>query len=136
MVIIFFRQARLAAINFTDPGNLQNCYICKVKIIALIFSIYLLILPCVACAETDTCNDDLQSSVTQTGNHPEPGKEKEDCGSFCTCSCCVHIVSVNFQLYKISAEKLLDRNRLRLFYDDISLPSNYFGNIWQPPKFS
>jgi hypothetical protein len=98
----------------------------------LIFSIYLFVLPGLACAETDICADDLQSSVSQTANHDK--HEEEDCGNFCTCSCCVHIISVNFQSLKIIIDKQLATNNLLSIYNNISLPSNYFGNIWQPPK--
>jgi hypothetical protein len=102
------------------------------KIFVFILSIYLLVLPGLTCAETGMCTDDVQSSVTQADNHPE--NEPEDCGSFCTCSCCMHIVSANFQSLKTAAEKPLAKNKLPFFYNNISLPSNYFGNIWQPPK--
>lgn len=100
----------------------------------LIFSIYLLVLPGIACADTDNCTDELQSSVTQTGNNTGHENEKEDCGAFCTCSCCVHIVSVNFQSAVIICDKPLLKNKQLSCYCSISLPSNYFGNIWQPPK--
>jgi len=100
----------------------------------LIFSLYLLVLPGLSCAQTDTCADELQSSVSQTGGDDE--HEEEDCGSFCTCSCCVHIVSVNFQSPQIIIDKPFAKTKLLSFYNNISLPSNYFGNIWQPPKIS
>ena len=93
----------------------------------------MLALPYFACAESGMCTDDVQNAVTQTDRHPENEKE-EDCGSFCTCSCCVHIVSVNFQSQKIFAEKPVTKNKLLFFCNNISIPSNYFGNIWQPPK--
>ncbi|MEP7238608.1 MAG: DUF6660 family protein [Ferruginibacter sp.] len=102
------------------------------KIIVFIFSIYLLVLPGMACAETDGCTDELQSSVTQTGNHTQ--HEQEDCGAFCTCSCCVHIVSVSFQIPVIIIDKPVVKGKLLSCYNNILLPSNYFGNIWQPPK--
>ena len=84
-----------------------------------------------ACAETDNCLDD-QSSVAQTGNHKE--HEKKECGKFCNCSCCVHIVSVSFQSPIVIIAKPVTKNKFFSFYDNISLQSNYFGNIWQPPK--
>jgi hypothetical protein len=87
-----------------------------------------------ACGDTDRCTDELQNSVTQKVTHPEHENGKEDCGAFCTCSCCVHIVSVNFQSPVIVIDKAFTKNKLLSFYDNISLSSNYFGNIWQPPR--
>jgi hypothetical protein len=103
-----------------------------VKTIMLIFSIYLFLLPGIACAGEDDCKDELENVAAKTTNHNE--HEKEDCGNFCTCSCCVHIVSVNFQLPLISIDKPIGESARLSCYNNISLPSNYFGNIWQPPK--
>ncbi|HQW93661.1 MAG: hypothetical protein IPH68_10615 [Chitinophagaceae bacterium] len=104
------------------------------KIIVFIFSIYLLVLPGLACAETGMCADEPKSSVNQTAG--QSGHEQEDCGAFCTCSCCVHIVSVNVQSPHFLPGKISAKRALFFFYNNISLPSNCFGNIWQPPKIS
>jgi hypothetical protein len=93
---------------------------------------YLLLLPGLVCAETNTCKDELQNSALQTADHGE--HEDEDCGNFCTCSCCVHIVSANFQSPQIIIDKPFTKRQLLSIYNNISLPSNYFGNIWQPPR--
>ncbi|MBK6379776.1 MAG: hypothetical protein IPO01_05755 [Chitinophagaceae bacterium] len=105
------------------------------KTILLIFSIYLLLLPGIACAGTDTCSDESENTLASM-NHADHEDEEDGCGSFCSCSCCVHIVSVNFQSAFIVCDKPLQRNKQLSFYHNISLPSNYFGNIWQPPKMS
>jgi hypothetical protein len=102
------------------------------KPILLIFSIYLLLLPGIACTGADNCSEELTNTVGRATSHGE--REKEDCGNFCNCSCCVHIVSVNFQLSAISIDKPVSEGTKHSFYHNISLPSNYFGNIWQPPK--
>jgi hypothetical protein len=91
-------------------------------------------LPGLACAGADSCSDEQERVVTKSTGHDE--HEKEDCGNFCTCSCCVHIVSVNFQSQVISIDKPLSESAKLSFYHNISLSSNYFGNIWQPPKMS
>ena len=98
----------------------------------LIFSLYLLVLPGLTCVEAVGCTDEVQSSVLQTADNRE--HETEDCSNFCNCSCCVHIVHVNYQSTVIVIAKPLDKTKISSFYNNISLPSNYFGNIWQPPK--
>ena len=100
----------------------------------LIFCVYLLALPVMACAGEDNCNDATEQIIKQTNNHTDHEEKEDGCGSFCTCSCCVHIVSVNFQSPVISIDKPVEENTTLSFYHNISLPSNYFGNIWQPPK--
>jgi hypothetical protein len=99
-----------------------------------IFSIYIFLLPGIACAGENNCKDELEHVGTKAADHEE--HEKEDCGNFCTCTCCVHIVSVNFQSSVINIDKPITESTKLSFYHNISLPSNYFGNIWQPPKMS
>jgi hypothetical protein len=104
--------------------------------LTLIFGIYLLSLPAIACADKDVCGEDQKNNISQTDRHSDHEEKPEDCGSFCTCSCCVHIVSVNYQSPEINLVKPSVTNQPGFFYNNISLPSNYFGNIWQPPKIS
>jgi hypothetical protein len=94
------------------------------------------VLPGIACAGEDKCNDEPENITAQTASHTDHEDEKEDCGSFCTCSCCIHIVSVNFQQVAVMGDKPLLKNRQLSTYYSISLPSNFFGNIWQPPRMS
>ena len=98
----------------------------------LIFSVYLFLLPGIACAGEDNCKDELETVVTKAADNED--HEKEDCGNFCTCTCCVHIAPVNFQAQAITIDKQVQEITKHSFYHNISLPSNYFGNIWQPPK--
>jgi hypothetical protein len=93
---------------------------------------YLLALPCITCAETQGCKDEQQSQLSQAHEHEEP--DTDDCGNLCNCSCCGHIVSVNFQLTEFVINKPVFKNNNLITYCNIFLPSNYFGNIWQPPK--
>ena len=85
------------------------------------------------CTDTNECKEPL-SNAAQTASHEK--HEEEACGPFCACFCCGHIVSQNFQVPKITVAKPVIKERLQSFYDNISLPSDFFGNIWQPPKVS
>jgi len=104
-----------------------------VKIFVFLFSVYLLVLPGVSCAETLVCADET-TQLIQAENHEE--HQEEDCGSFCNCSCCVHIVSVNYQQNVLEVKKTVLVNSRVFFYCDVTIPSNYFGNIWQPPRLA
>jgi hypothetical protein len=104
------------------------------KFLVLLFSLYMLALPAIAqqvdvCQDTEVCTAD--DACEDDGCSEE---EADDCGSFCACSCCVHIVSVNNYSPVCTVVKAEEKNILLSFYHNISLPSNYFGNIWQPPR--
>ncbi|HAO45399.1 MAG TPA: hypothetical protein DCQ97_00630, partial [Chitinophagaceae bacterium] len=64
-------------------------------------------------------------------NHQD---EEESCAPFCNCACCGHIVTSNFNSLKITAVKPVVSKRQACFYNSITLPSDHFGNIWQPPR--
>lgn len=98
----------------------------------LIFSVYLFLLPGIACAGEDNCKDEQEHVTAKTNDHDN--QEKGDCDNFCSCSCCVHIVSVNMQTRLNIIEKPEGEITKHAFYDNSSLPTNYFGNIWQPPR--
>lgn len=109
-------------------------YFCSVKIIVFLFSLYLLALPGISCAQTIGCADEIQCNTSKD----ETGKQHqdEDCGSFCTCTCCVHVVTVNQFLSHV-----VDINNTGFHHNyfnssNHTIPSNYFGNIWQPPRIS
>lgn len=91
-------------------------------------------LPGMSCLQADACVDESTTSITKQLDHDE--HETEDCGAFCTCSCCVHIVSVNYQSPEFELEETLLCDGNTFFDNDIYIPSNCLGNIWQPPKIS
>lgn len=97
-----------------------------------ILSVYLFILPGIACGAEDNCKNEPELLTSRAAD--EHKHEKEACGNLCSCSCCVHIVSVHFRAQLINIEKPEGETAKHAFYHNISLPSNYFGNIWQPPR--
>ena len=103
----------------------------------LIFSVYLLALPVVSCAESLACADEIEICQAADDCTEDCTDERPDgCDSFCSCSCCVHIVSVNFPVPQFTELKPVISNELLNTYTDIFLPSNHFGNIWQPPRIA
>jgi hypothetical protein len=108
-----------------------------VKILALLFAVYTLLLPCFPCTDTGNCKDasktEISSYSTDTKDHQH---ETEACSPFCSCACCGHIFIPNFQQKKIAIAKPITKQKKQIFYNNIFFPSSYFGNIWQPPKFS
>jgi hypothetical protein len=76
---------------------------------------------------------EIASSLT---NHKDKQHKNETRNPFCSCDCCGQIFYPNFQLEKIAAKKVLEKTKQQFFYRNITLSSDFFGNIWQPPKYS
>ncbi|MFM9911889.1 MAG: DUF6660 family protein [Chitinophagaceae bacterium] len=108
-----------------------------VKFLILLFAYYILLLPCFPCTDTDECIINTKSAIPiSSTDHPDDNPENEGCSPFCSCSCCGHIFVPNFQLEKVAVSKPIDNLTKQFFYATVSLSSDCFGSIWQPPKFS
>jgi len=83
--------------------------------------------------DNDECNA-LPGIVLQTAGHSGHQDDEEACAPFCNCTCCGHVVNSNSFLIKIAAVKPLFKEKPQTYYNNISLPSDFFGNIWQPPR--
>lgn len=106
------------------------------KLFTLIFSIYLLVLSCVPCADKDECISNLKKEVPTSASHQHNKKNIENgsCTPFCSCSHCP--ASAFFQsVIKKSAPKLFVLISRYSEYK-ISFSSNKIASIWQPPKLS
>ncbi len=102
---------------------------CKMKVLAIIFSVYVLLLtgiPCVdrpfdKCASAADC-----SNSTNGGDHG-----LDHCSPFCVCNCCGnHVVNMNTTLIP---EVFTCRGEL-MYWVPVSINSNPAYAIWQPPK--
>ncbi|MFC4233317.1 DUF6660 family protein [Parasediminibacterium paludis] len=103
------------------------------KFLTLIFSIYLLVLSCVPCADKDECNINMDIKTTISSTTKEnPKKSDEACTPFCTCSHCS--ASAYYQplnSYKIP-KRIFPTTKYPVY--DVSYNSQVFFSIWQPPK--
>jgi hypothetical protein len=106
-----------------------------VKLLAVIFAFYILLLPCAPCTDADECNDRPAAAMSSVSTGHDD-HENEACNPFCSCACCGQIVYTNFQPGKEALPKSFRNLKRQFFYTSISLSSDFFGNIWQPPKFS
>ena len=106
-------------------------YICRVKILAVILSMYVLVLSCLPC-RNDAChvlnNGKISTSQTNYTDH------QESCSPFC--ACCGSIISFGFH-FPVSVpdnQTSFFTQRVKNILHDDSFFSNFYGNIWQPPK--
>lgn len=116
------------------PAYLFKLYLWPVKLLTLILGIYMLVLPCMPCMDSDECTGPATIPVVQSAGQHDHGDEEEACAPFCSCACCGHIVTSNSQALKMVTVKPVAGKRLPSYYNSISLPSDFFGNIWQPPR--
>ncbi|AEI52064.1 DUF6660 family protein [Runella slithyformis] len=110
-------------------------YICRVKILAVILSMYLLVLSGLPCRDGEDCNalnnGKISSSKT---NHTDHHSDTKSCSPFCTC--CGSVISLGFHspVSVPDNQTSFFTQKVKIaFYND-SFFSNFYGNIWQPPK--
>jgi len=105
------------------------------RLLALILSIYVLILsviPCPDIPEDHTASNIEQTQQAQqsTGSHAE---HTDHCSPFCTCSCCYIPAIVLCQAIQFKDFSLLQEN-YSLYKPSYS--SFIQTSIWQPPQMS
>ena len=107
------------------------------KFFSVIFSLYILILSCLPCGDTEDCKvlDNGKKTFAQT-NHHNHQEDSESCSPFCTCACCGSNIGFSFQC-PVSITDTLPTffpQRERIMVENDAFASNFHGNIWQPPK--
>lgn len=112
------------------------CYLCrqinKMKALAWILSIYILILTAIPCVDVPQDNAMLKVELSQNAPHHQHN-DVDQCSPFCVCSCCVspiahQVCSINFTCYSFSSIQLC-----KYLSADLSSTNT---SIWQPPKIS
>lgn len=85
--------------------------------------------------KAECADETATTAATTASHHGDHEDEEEGCTPFCSCVCCGHIFTPSTPEQKptlISAETI---KKQPFFYKSISLATDFFGNIWQPPKF-
>ncbi len=122
---------------FDSLLHLYFTYFCFMKLFSVIFSMYILVLSCLPCGDVDDCkvadNDKVSFSKTSHSEHQE---DTETCSPFCICACCGTNIAYNFFFSTPISEKQTTQysQKLNIVYTNDSFSSNFYGNIWQPPK--
>lgn len=106
------------------------------KIFTVIFSLYILCLSLMPCS--DSFNDCVSNvDLTET---TQPHQHKSDhndlCSPFCTCACCSISASVKFIPFTIKLAKVVTNSKINFPNQEFTFISNFYSNIWQPPKIS
>ncbi len=98
---------------------------------------YILVLSCLPCGDMEDCkvlsDDNISFSTTSHSEHQE---DTETCSPFCICACCGTNIAYNFFFPTYTPEKQPNfySQKSKIVYANDSFSSNFYGNIWQPPK--
>lgn len=106
------------------------------KFFTIIFSIYLVAISFLPCGDAyNDCNNSKPQTET-TQDHSHKNDHNDICSPFCTCACCSTTVNFAFQPLKIKEAKLIFAETQKFPIWDFNFVSNFYGNIWQPPKIN
>jgi hypothetical protein len=99
------------------------------RIICILFTLYLSALSVFPCSDGVACADD-ESAIAVSDEHD--AQEEDHCSPFCICACC----SAHVQLsYSISMHALVQVPLMTLQIPDLSgVLSDNANTIWQPPR--
>ena len=104
--------------------------------IVYILGIHILALSIMPCGDAyNECqNNSATKEVVQSHNHKSD--HNDICSPFCTCTCCSSTANLKFVSFNITSIKLISASAIKFPIQDFSFISNYYGNIWQPPKIN
>jgi hypothetical protein len=106
-----------------------------VKLLFFLLSFYILLLPCLPCNDNESCSNKATTTITQSKQNKEQHHENEACSPFCSCACCGQIFLSTAPIVSFSVSNNFNIVNEQYFYTSVSIPFNFFGNIWQPPKY-
>lgn len=105
----------------------------RMKFLTLIFSIYLLGLSCLPCADKDECNNiNTTTKISTSADNEKQHPGNESCTPFCSCTHCpASAFCQSIVPYKIP--KIIFPSVEYPVYE-ISFSSKNSFSIWQPPQ--
>ncbi|MGC4101026.1 DUF6660 family protein [Ferruginibacter sp.] len=102
------------------------------KLAALLFSFYLLLLPALPCMDRSECSEARQTTLTAGSAHQQHHHEEEACSPLCSCACCGQVLAPVWPFKATTCKVLFQKQPY--FNPDPSFASSYNGTIWQPPR--
>lgn len=102
------------------------------KFFNYIFSLYILCLSVLPCADRAECNVFEKDKAVSSTEHSDHNLEDEQCSPFCICSCCGVTMNMPKVLACIAPHSLAP-TELNSFLPNPSI-EEITSAIWQPPK--
>jgi hypothetical protein len=108
-----------------------------IRVIGLLFSVYLFVINAIPCCNENFCNSQIKSEQSDHSDHSHNGDESDNhcnnCSPFFTCgSCAGFLVEIKGNVVRPSM--MNNKKKVLPFYP--GWQSDYFFKIWQPPKIS
>ena len=101
------------------------------KYIAFILSLLIFSMSVSPCSDWYTCDDNQTTELSPQHDHSQD--TTDHCTPFCICSCCG--VSFTIAKLKITPKDFSTPIFSPNFYYNSNHSFDYFGNVWQPPKY-
>jgi len=114
-----------------EPTSARGFIFATMKILAFIFSFYILFLSTVPCCAFDNCKDEAQQTQTADGHKHHDGCK--NCSPFNQCGNCV---GFTFSPNAFQVDKPQQLNQQKSSVKTQSILSKYFSSFWQPPRLS
>lgn len=104
------------------------------KYFALIFLLYFVALAILPCGDRHLeCNNTTHETVSHQ-NQSTPNGRHDLCSPLCTCGCCGTTANFAFQTFKTNDFRPDYSSTHKFPVWNFHFKSNYFANIWQPPR--
>lgn len=107
------------------------------KMFSFLFSMYILVLSCLPCGDMEDCTvvDNQRIAFSET-NHTNHQEDTETCPPFCKCACCGTNFVLNFSFSPLISEiaQCALSEKVKSNFYNTTFISDFYGNIWQPPK--
>jgi hypothetical protein len=78
----------------------------------------------------------MQTTTVQANEHQQHPHDEEACSPFCSCACCGQTIPGHVSIARYSNNKVYLPGKTHPLTPDHFIESDFFGNIWQPPKIS
>ncbi|HSD09181.1 DUF6660 family protein [Flavobacterium sp.] len=104
------------------------------KFLNLLFSIYIVVLSCMPCADASYTIGNKTATFHNETNTSSDKHHDDLCSPFCVCNCCGQQIMTVFSpiVYNFPI-KFGGIKTLNSFYTSV-FHSNFYGSIWQPPQ--
>lgn len=117
------------------PDRLIICsihYLCRMKLLPLLFSLYILLLSCIPCSDNNVCSDSTAAFDISAPTHDDHDHHNDLCSPFCVCICCGMSIVPGYT-FTASAAEIHTHQTTSPTYASHFI-SEVYVNIWQPPK--
>lgn len=111
-------------------------YICQVKFLRLILTIYFIALLVMPCSDVNAQSVSFNHSEISPNRERSHSTEKDDaCSPFCFCSCCqITVTAFKIEpLLEIPSKIPVYFSKKILFHKN-NIAYQVYDHIWQPPK--